>query len=158
MAALKSHITHKMIKERKRVQKLHLCSITHDCCCVQGKLHDPQLMGIIPRIARDIFDHIYSMDENLEFHIKVRTGVIHSLPPEKWTKCQVWAPALETCSLWPSLRCLLTKSVKGKAHTQPKNVLCEIKGKRLSLRCSKDLKSDKLRKMNSCSGQWIKSF
>lgn len=37
----------------------------------QGKLHDPQLMGIIPRIARDIFNHIYSMDENLEFHIKV---------------------------------------------------------------------------------------
>ncbi|KAL7991724.1 hypothetical protein Chor_015980 [Crotalus horridus] len=36
-----------------------------------GKLHDPQLMGIIPRIAHDIFDHIYSMDENLEFHIKV---------------------------------------------------------------------------------------
>ena len=28
-------------------------------------------MGIIPRISRDIFDHIYSMDENLEFHIKV---------------------------------------------------------------------------------------
>ncbi|XP_029081399.1 kinesin heavy chain isoform X2 [Monodon monoceros] len=28
-------------------------------------------MGIIPRIAHDIFDHIYSMDENLEFHIKV---------------------------------------------------------------------------------------
>lgn len=39
--------------------------------CPQGKLHDPQLMGIIPRIAHDIFDHIYSMDENLEFHIKV---------------------------------------------------------------------------------------
>uniref|UniRef100_A0AAQ4QIR8 Kinesin-like protein n=1 Tax=Gasterosteus aculeatus aculeatus TaxID=481459 RepID=A0AAQ4QIR8_GASAC len=36
-----------------------------------GKLHDHQLMGIIPRIAHDIFDHIYSMDENLEFHIKV---------------------------------------------------------------------------------------
>ncbi|GLD74947.1 kinesin heavy chain-like protein, partial [Lates japonicus] len=36
-----------------------------------GNLHDPCLMGIIPRIARDIFDHIYSMDENLEFHIKV---------------------------------------------------------------------------------------
>uniref|UniRef100_A0A8C3UV73 Kinesin-like protein n=1 Tax=Catharus ustulatus TaxID=91951 RepID=A0A8C3UV73_CATUS len=36
-----------------------------------GKLHDPQQMGIIPRIARDIFNHIYSMDENLEFHIKV---------------------------------------------------------------------------------------
>ncbi|XP_049739644.1 kinesin heavy chain isoform X1 [Elephas maximus indicus] len=38
---------------------------------MEGKLHDPQLMGIIPRIARDIFSHIYSMDENLEFHIKV---------------------------------------------------------------------------------------
>ncbi|KAA8577596.1 hypothetical protein FQN60_007330 [Etheostoma spectabile] len=36
-----------------------------------GNLHDPRLMGIIPRISRDIFDHIYSMDENLEFHIKV---------------------------------------------------------------------------------------
>ncbi|XP_076011345.1 kinesin heavy chain-like isoform X1 [Genypterus blacodes] len=38
---------------------------------MEGKLHNPQLMGIIPRISHDIFDHIYSMDENLEFHIKV---------------------------------------------------------------------------------------
>ncbi|XP_068592090.1 kinesin heavy chain-like [Cebidichthys violaceus] len=38
---------------------------------MEGSLHDPRLMGIIPRISRDIFDHIYSMDENLEFHIKV---------------------------------------------------------------------------------------
>ncbi|XP_054908768.1 kinesin heavy chain-like [Poeciliopsis prolifica] len=38
---------------------------------MEGKLHDPHMMGIIPRISRDIFDHIYSMDENLEFHIKV---------------------------------------------------------------------------------------
>ncbi|XP_034430518.1 LOW QUALITY PROTEIN: kinesin heavy chain-like [Hippoglossus hippoglossus] len=38
---------------------------------MEGNLHDPPLMGIIPRISRDIFDHIYSMDENLEFHIKV---------------------------------------------------------------------------------------
>ncbi|XP_048095583.1 kinesin heavy chain isoform X1 [Alosa alosa] len=38
---------------------------------MEGKLHDPEVMGIIPRIAQDIFDHIYSMDENLEFHIKV---------------------------------------------------------------------------------------
>uniref|UniRef100_A0A3B4TKL3 Kinesin-like protein n=1 Tax=Seriola dumerili TaxID=41447 RepID=A0A3B4TKL3_SERDU len=38
---------------------------------MEGNLHDPRLMGIIPRISRDIFDHIYSMDENLEFHIKV---------------------------------------------------------------------------------------
>ncbi|GCC45426.1 hypothetical protein chiPu_0029310, partial [Chiloscyllium punctatum] len=36
-----------------------------------GVLHDTHLMGIIPRIAHDIFNHIYSMDENLEFHIKV---------------------------------------------------------------------------------------
>lgn len=28
-------------------------------------------MGIIPRIVQDIFNHIYQMDENLEFHIKV---------------------------------------------------------------------------------------
>ncbi|KAI4874569.1 hypothetical protein NFI96_010206 [Prochilodus magdalenae] len=38
---------------------------------MEGRLHDPQKMGIIPRIACDIFDHIYSMEENLEFHIKV---------------------------------------------------------------------------------------
>lgn len=43
-------------------------------CHPQGKLHDPQQMGIIPRIAQDIFNHIYAMDENLEFHIKVGTG------------------------------------------------------------------------------------
>ncbi|XP_019737397.1 kinesin heavy chain-like isoform X2 [Hippocampus comes] len=38
---------------------------------MEGRLHDSRLMGIIPRIAGDIFEHIYSMDENLEFHIKV---------------------------------------------------------------------------------------
>uniref|UniRef100_A0A6Q2Y5H8 Kinesin-like protein n=1 Tax=Esox lucius TaxID=8010 RepID=A0A6Q2Y5H8_ESOLU len=38
---------------------------------MEGKLHDPNQMGIIPRIAEDIFSHIFSMDENLEFHIKV---------------------------------------------------------------------------------------
>ncbi|TTL25874.1 Kinesin heavy chain isoform 5A [Bagarius yarrelli] len=38
---------------------------------MEGSLHDPQGMGIIPRIAEDIFNHIFSMDENLEFHIKV---------------------------------------------------------------------------------------
>uniref|UniRef100_A0A8C4ZV31 Kinesin-like protein n=1 Tax=Gadus morhua TaxID=8049 RepID=A0A8C4ZV31_GADMO len=40
-------------------------------CLFQGRLHDPQGMGIIPRIAEDIFKHIFAMDENLEFHIKV---------------------------------------------------------------------------------------
>ncbi|KAJ8367720.1 hypothetical protein AAFF_G00311180 [Aldrovandia affinis] len=38
---------------------------------MEGKLHDRQQMGIIPRIAEDIFNHIFAMDENLEFHIKV---------------------------------------------------------------------------------------
>ncbi|XP_072234408.1 kinesin-1 heavy chain-like [Leuresthes tenuis] len=38
---------------------------------MEGKLHDPEMMGIIPRIVEDIFSYIYSMDENLEFHIKV---------------------------------------------------------------------------------------
>ncbi len=38
---------------------------------MEGVLGDPQLQGIIPRIVNDIFNHIYSMEENLEFHIKV---------------------------------------------------------------------------------------
>ncbi|XP_078281618.1 kinesin-1 heavy chain isoform X2 [Rhinoraja longicauda] len=38
---------------------------------MEGTLHDSDCMGIIPRIAQDIFNYIYSMDENLEFHIKV---------------------------------------------------------------------------------------
>ncbi|XP_041946151.1 kinesin heavy chain-like [Alosa sapidissima] len=38
---------------------------------MEGKLHDRQNMGIIPRIAEDIFNHICTMDENLEFLLKV---------------------------------------------------------------------------------------
>uniref|UniRef100_A0A3Q4B6U6 Kinesin-like protein n=1 Tax=Mola mola TaxID=94237 RepID=A0A3Q4B6U6_MOLML len=38
---------------------------------MEGSLHDPKGMGIIPRISGDIFEHIFAMDENLEFHIKV---------------------------------------------------------------------------------------
>ncbi|XP_056885422.1 kinesin heavy chain isoform X2 [Takifugu flavidus] len=38
---------------------------------MEGNLHDSQGMGIIPRISEDIFEHIFAMDENLEFHIKV---------------------------------------------------------------------------------------
>ncbi|KAJ3595000.1 hypothetical protein NHX12_004305, partial [Muraenolepis orangiensis] len=38
---------------------------------MEGLLHDSDSMGIIPRIVQDIFNYIYSMDENLEFHIKV---------------------------------------------------------------------------------------
>ncbi|XP_067433845.1 kinesin-1 heavy chain-like [Thunnus thynnus] len=38
---------------------------------MEGRLHDRDMMGITPRIVQDIFNYIYSMDENLEFHIKV---------------------------------------------------------------------------------------
>lgn len=37
-------------------------------CQITG---DPGKQGIIPRIVNDIFNHIYAMEENLEFHIKV---------------------------------------------------------------------------------------
>lgn len=37
---------------------------------MEGVMADPQKQGIIPRIVQDIFNHIYSMDENLEFHLK----------------------------------------------------------------------------------------
>ncbi|CAG0916136.1 unnamed protein product [Notodromas monacha] len=38
---------------------------------MEGVLGDEAKQGIIPRIVNDIFNHIYSMEENLEFHIKV---------------------------------------------------------------------------------------
>ncbi|KAL3314840.1 Kinesin heavy chain isoform 5C [Cichlidogyrus casuarinus] len=38
---------------------------------MEGVMNDQLMQGIIPRIIRDIFDHIYQMDVNLEFHIKV---------------------------------------------------------------------------------------
>ncbi|KAI1288117.1 Kinesin heavy chain [Halotydeus destructor] len=38
---------------------------------MEGVLGDPDLQGIIPRIVNDIFNYIYSMDENIEFHIKI---------------------------------------------------------------------------------------
>lgn len=38
---------------------------------MEGVIGDPTLQGIIPRIIQDIFNHIYNMEENLEFHIKV---------------------------------------------------------------------------------------
>src|SRR6218665_980520 len=38
---------------------------------MEGVLSNTNLMGIIPRIVNDIFNYIYSMDENVEFHIKV---------------------------------------------------------------------------------------
>ncbi|KAI5710188.1 hypothetical protein M8J75_006482 [Diaphorina citri] len=38
---------------------------------MEGVMGDPNKQGIIPRIVNDIFNHIYQMDENLEFIIKV---------------------------------------------------------------------------------------
>ncbi|EDV26785.1 uncharacterized protein TRIADDRAFT_54045 [Trichoplax adhaerens] len=38
---------------------------------MEGVIGDPEWQGIIPRIIGDIFAYIYTMDENLEFHIKV---------------------------------------------------------------------------------------
>merc|ERR1719340_357418 len=37
---------------------------------MEGVIGDPALQGVIPRIVNDVFNHIYSMEENLEFHIK----------------------------------------------------------------------------------------
>ncbi|VDN07283.1 unnamed protein product [Thelazia callipaeda] len=36
-----------------------------------GVFGEPEKQGIIPRIVQDIFNHIYNMDVDLEFHIKV---------------------------------------------------------------------------------------
>merc|ERR1719340_591254 len=38
---------------------------------MEGVMENTDLQGIIPRIVNDIFNHIYGMEENLEFHIKV---------------------------------------------------------------------------------------
>jgi kinesin family protein 5 len=38
---------------------------------MEGVLESSEFRGIIPRIVGDIFEHIYSMDANLEIHIKI---------------------------------------------------------------------------------------
>ena len=38
---------------------------------MEGVMGDPNLQGITPRIVNDIFNHIYAMKENVEFHIKI---------------------------------------------------------------------------------------
>lgn len=38
---------------------------------MEGVIGDSNKQGIIPRIVNDIFNHIYGMEENLEFHIKI---------------------------------------------------------------------------------------
>uniref|UniRef100_W5MJY6 Kinesin family member 5B n=1 Tax=Lepisosteus oculatus TaxID=7918 RepID=W5MJY6_LEPOC len=60
--------------------------------CFQGNLHDPDEMGIIPRIVQDIFNYIYSMDENLEFHIKncVLCWFFLAQPRNKLSVAKTW--------------------------------------------------------------------
>ena len=36
-----------------------------------------EVQGIIPRIVQDIFEHIYAMDTDLEFHIKVNCSEVY---------------------------------------------------------------------------------
>ncbi|KHJ88955.1 kinesin motor domain protein [Oesophagostomum dentatum] len=56
---------------------------------MEGVIGDPVMQGIIPRIVQDIFNHIYTMDTELEFHIKVSYFEIYNekirdlLDPEK---------------------------------------------------------------------------
>ncbi|CAI4224691.1 unnamed protein product [Auanema sp. JU1783] len=56
---------------------------------MEGVLGDASFQGIIPRIVSDIFNHIYSMDGDLQFHIKVSYFEIYNekirdlLDPEK---------------------------------------------------------------------------
>ena len=38
---------------------------------MEGVLHDPEMMGVIPRIVHDIYQHIDGMDESIKFDIKV---------------------------------------------------------------------------------------
>ncbi|XGW16694.1 hypothetical protein V3C99_001833, partial [Haemonchus contortus] len=56
---------------------------------MEGVIGDQVMQGIIPRIVQDIFNHIYTMDTELEFHIKVSYFEIYNekirdlLDPEK---------------------------------------------------------------------------
>lgn len=56
---------------------------------MEGVINDESLQGIIPRIVSDIFNHIYNMDSDLQFHIKVSYYEIYNekirdlLDPEK---------------------------------------------------------------------------
>lgn len=53
---------------------MHIVNIIFDnflTLCFNCFTGDPGKQGIIPRIVNDIFNHIYAMEENLEFHIKV---------------------------------------------------------------------------------------
>ncbi|CAD6197428.1 unnamed protein product [Caenorhabditis auriculariae] len=56
---------------------------------MEGVIGDTSLQGIIPRIVADIFNHIFNMDSELEFHIKVSYYEIYNerirdlLDPEK---------------------------------------------------------------------------
>lgn len=38
---------------------------------MEGNLNDEEMKGVIPRIVQDIFEYIYCLEQNLEFHIKI---------------------------------------------------------------------------------------
>ncbi|VDP70922.1 unnamed protein product [Schistosoma mattheei] len=54
-----------------KATQLEVYEIVAKPIVADGILGDPVFQGVIPRIIHDIFNHIYQMDENLEFHIKV---------------------------------------------------------------------------------------
>jgi kinesin family protein 5 len=69
---------------------------------MEGVMGDPGKQGIIPRIVNDIFNHIYSMDENLEFHLKcsyfeIYLDKVRRLP--LWSECEKYVERkVDECS------------------------------------------------------------
>ncbi|CAI2312259.1 unnamed protein product [Caenorhabditis sp. 36 PRJEB53466] len=56
---------------------------------MEGVIGDGNLSGIIPRIVADIFNHIYNMDQDLQFHIKVSYYEIYNEKIRDLTKMRV---------------------------------------------------------------------
>jgi hypothetical protein len=76
------------------------CNVSHYSPVVlftQGVIGNDTLQGIIPRIVQDIFNFIYGMDENLEFHIKVSTQVLQVTDSKsvKFVNCKTFVTVNE---------------------------------------------------------------
>ncbi|KAJ4923629.1 hypothetical protein JOQ06_014113, partial [Pogonophryne albipinna] len=102
---------------------------------MEGSLHSPRLMGIIPRISQDIFDHIYAMDENLEFHIKVSyfeiyLDKIRDLLDEKQPQSMMFPPPCFTHSLkdhwWSPYHWLKTTAVDHCRYVRWERTLTDV--------------------------------
>lgn len=63
--------THTMEGVMSRCHDLTIDQMSNEIIYKKIVSGDPTKQGIIPRIVNDIFNHIYSMEVNLEFHIKV---------------------------------------------------------------------------------------